>query len=110
MPVPDNLKRLRKQKKLTQSQLAAISGVSQQAISFIESARNTPSEGTLRLLSQALGCSVSELLGEESPATQLDDQALIAAYHSSDPDIQKAIRKLLDLPESEKKDSERTAI
>lgn len=68
MAVSENLKRKRKQKGLTQGQLAKISTVSQQAISFIECGRNTPSEGTLRLLAAALGCSIAELVGESDDA------------------------------------------
>ncbi len=67
MSVADNLKRMRKAKNLTQAQLAKISSVSQQAISFIESSRNTPTEGTVRLLAKALNCNVSELLDEPEP-------------------------------------------
>lgn len=66
MSVAQKLKAKRKEKRLTQIQLAEISGVSQQAISFIESSRNTPTEGTLRLLAKALNCPVSELLDDET--------------------------------------------
>ena len=65
MAVSKTLKSKRKEKGWTQEELAKRSGVSQQAISFIESERNTPSEGTLRLLAKALDCTVGELLGEE---------------------------------------------
>ena len=66
MSVADKLKGKRKEKKWTQKILAQKSGVSQQAISFIENARNTPSEGTLRLLAKALDCSISELVDDSS--------------------------------------------
>lgn len=66
MSVAQKLKAKRKEKKLTQIQLAEISSVSQQAISFIESSRNTPTEGTLRLLAKALNCPVSELIDDET--------------------------------------------
>lgn len=62
MTVASNLEKRRKQQNLTQAKLAEISGVSQQAISFIESNRNTPSEGTMRLLAKALKCPVGDLL------------------------------------------------
>ena len=68
MPIAETLKKKRKAARLTQIQLAEISGVSQQAISFIENGRNTPSEGTLRLLAGALKCTVAELLDETEPA------------------------------------------
>lgn len=82
MTVADNLRRLRKAKGYRQIDLANASGVSQQAISFIESARNTPTEGTLRLLAGALGCTVAELLGDapekEAPSTQ--EEQLLAIF------------------------------
>ena len=64
--VSDALKRARKAKRWTQLELAERSGVSQQAISFIENGRNSPSESTIRLLADALGLSVSDLLHDES--------------------------------------------
>jgi len=64
--VSDALKRARKAKRWTQLELAERSGVSQQAISFIENGRNSPSESTIRLLADALGLSVSDLLHDET--------------------------------------------
>lgn len=88
MAVSIILKKKRKERGWTQEQLAQRSGVSQQAISFIESERNTPSEGTLRLLAQALDCSVSELLGEKKEPAEHGrlDEALIDLLVDLSPD------------------------
>ena len=57
-----NLARLRTQRKLTQEQLAAMSGFSQQYISGVESGRRNPTVVTLFELAQALGVSHVELV------------------------------------------------
>ena len=81
--VADALKRARKAKRWTQLELAERSGVSQQAISFIENGRNSPSESTIRLLADALGVSVTDLLEdqeEKTPSLQPDEARLLNMY------------------------------
>lgn len=100
MPVSENLRNLRKKKKLTQQELARISGVSQQAISFLENGRNTPNHGTLELLAEALDCTVSELTGEapESDGTITNaERRLLRAWRAAE---DAARRMALDLLES----------
>ena len=61
------LHEMRKKRRLTQQQLATISGVSQQAISSIENgSRQSPSVETLYKLSRALKCTVDDLIEENS--------------------------------------------
>jgi transcriptional regulator with XRE-family HTH domain len=56
---------MRKKQQLTQQELAAISGVSQQAISNIEKGtRKSPRVGTLLKLSRSLKCTVDDLIEE----------------------------------------------
>ena len=90
MPVADNLRNLRKRRKLTQRELSDLSGVSQQAISFIENGRNTPNEGTLQLLAKALDSSVAELTGEPvSPAARAasaEELHLLALFRCLNPE------------------------
>ena len=107
MPVSDNLKRKRKQARLTQIQLAEKSGVSQQAISFIESGRNTPSEGTMRLLASALNCTISELLDEAQPAegseiTEYERQLLTLVRQLNRQGQDKLLDYARDLSENER--------
>lgn len=65
MNIGERVKNLRKQRKITQLDLSKKSGVSQQAISNIETGRNIPSAETIRLLACILEVSTAELLGED---------------------------------------------
>lgn len=59
------LYKMRKKQRLTQQELAAISGISQQAISNIENgSRKSPRVGTMLKLSRALKCTVDDLIEE----------------------------------------------
>ena len=60
---PERLKKIRKRKGLTQTQLAKNIGISYQQISFYETGRHTPTMAALEWLCQALGVSATELLG-----------------------------------------------
>lgn len=57
--------KLRKQKKITQSQLAEICGVSQQSISKIEVGNGNPSYLLAAKIAHALGCTTDELYADE---------------------------------------------
>ena len=75
MPFAEQLIRARKLRHLSQQQLATRSGVSQQAISKLESGKSCPSEYTIRQLATALQVSMSALLEEEqnkNPTAQCD--------------------------------------
>lgn len=58
-----NLQKIRKDRRLSQEQLAAMSGVSRVQIARIEAGRTNPTAQTLKKLSTALACSVGELIG-----------------------------------------------
>ena len=71
MSFAKNLKEARLKAKLSQKELANISGVSQQAISVIEKGERSPSEATMILLAYALGCTITDLMApqpKEKPA------------------------------------------
>jgi transcriptional regulator with XRE-family HTH domain len=57
-----NFARLRRERNLTQEQVAAFSGISQQYISGIESGRRNPTLTTLQALAKALGVSHVDLV------------------------------------------------
>lgn len=57
-----NFARIRKAKNLTQEQVAALSGISQQYISGLERGRRNPTVVTLFELAQALGVSHVDLV------------------------------------------------
>jgi transcriptional regulator with XRE-family HTH domain len=61
-----NVGRIRREKGLTQEQLAEISGFSQQYISGLEQGRRNPTVVTLYELAMALGVSHMELLRPEA--------------------------------------------
>lgn len=64
----DTLKRLRTQAALTQQDLANRSGLSMAQIMAMEQGkRDNPRLDTLRKLAAGLGCTVGELVGDESP-------------------------------------------
>ncbi len=60
------IKRLREAKGITQLQLAEIIGVSSKAVSKWETAKGLPDITLIEPLSQALGCSVTELMSGET--------------------------------------------
>ncbi len=65
----EKLKQLRKEKKLTQKQLATLIGVKDSVISFYEVGDRTPSPEVLKKLSMALHVSSDYLLGIEKNPT-----------------------------------------
>ena len=70
MNIAQRLKSIRKSKKISQAELARISGVSQQAISNIETGYHSPTEPTIRMLASALNVPVVELFGEQEKPPQ----------------------------------------
>ena len=60
--VANALKARRNAANLTMVDLAARAGISMQAIGLIETARSTPSAGTIMALAAALGCKAGDLL------------------------------------------------
>lgn len=64
----------RKKRGLSQEDLAAKSGVSQQAISMIESGKRSPTETTMSMLANGLGCTVAFLLDDPEPEKAADQE------------------------------------
>ena len=69
MPFAEQLIRTRKMRHFSQQQLAMRSGISQQAISKLETGKSSPSEYTIRQLAAALRVPMSMLLEEEQTKT-----------------------------------------
>lgn len=63
--VGQNFTRLRKQKGLTQEQVADLSGISQQYLSGLEGGRRNPTVITLHHLAEALGVTPVDLISPE---------------------------------------------
>lgn len=67
----DNLKRIRKEKRITQKQLASLSGLSFSMVSKLESGeQSNPSYDTVKKIASALGSPLQSLLGEENECAQ----------------------------------------
>lgn len=67
------LSTLRESRQLTQAELAALVGISRQALSAIEAAKSSPNVLLALKLSKSLGCSVEDLFGEKT--LQLTDNS-----------------------------------
>ena len=67
-----NLRLARQARGFSQQQLAAMAGVSRQAVSAVESGHSDPSLRVALALAQALGLSVEELFGPGEPAAPVD--------------------------------------
>lgn len=61
---PENLRRLRKERQMTQSQLASLLNVDQRTVSAWENAVAEPSFATLALICDIFGESFDSILGE----------------------------------------------
>lgn len=83
------IKEIRKKRGLTQVQLAKKAGVSQSALSDIESqvSSKRPSATTIQLLASALGCTVAELMGETVETRKPTDAEIKFALFGGDQEI-----------------------
>lgn len=59
-----NLKEIRKEKGMTQEELANAIGMSSQAVHYYENGTREPNLKTLQKLSDTLGCTVDDLIRE----------------------------------------------
>ena len=73
MDIGNNIATLRKNKNLTQEELANILNVSTKTISSYETNRNIPNIETLILLAKALNCSVDSLIGLTSNDQEINN-------------------------------------
>lgn len=83
------IKEIRKKRGLTQVQLAKKAGISQSALSDIESqvSSKRPSATTIQLLASALGCTVAELMGETVETRKPTDDEIKFALFGGDQEI-----------------------
>ena len=68
-----NVRNARKKARLTQAELAQKTNLSRSHIGAIETNRYNPSLSTLKVIADAVGVSVSTLVGEEVPNTSAKD-------------------------------------
>lgn len=95
------IKRKMHEQNLSQNRLSKLSGVSQSNISSILSNTKSPSIDTVRLLADALGCAVSELLGETNepanPVLTADARQLLSDYASLSAQGREYIRQQMEI-------------
>ncbi len=72
MDIGESVRLRRIQLKMTQTDLSQKTGIKQPTISAIENGVNKPAIETIVLISEALGCTVSDLVGQTVPAPQYD--------------------------------------
>lgn len=75
MAFSDKLISIRKAQHLSQAKLAQKCGLSQAAISAIEKGIRSPTESTILLIANALGCTPADMLGDDVTA----DEAVLEA-------------------------------
>ena len=94
-----NLKRLRKERGLSQQQLAAKISVSQQSINMYENHAVEPDIDTLIALADLFGMSVDALIGHtanvESVELSPDERALLRGYRAVSEPERESIRLIL---------------
>ena len=115
MPFGNRLKEARLMRGMTQEELARAVHVSKGAIGNYESEVSSPKEPILIDLMKVLHVDANYLfqdLVKIHPEIILtpEEVSLVSAYRAADPSIQSSIRKLLDLPESQKRPTEQSAM
>ena len=76
MTTGERLRKIRKAKKLTQTQLSEMAGIKQETISAIENGRNLPTMASVRLLANALNCQISDLMEGDDENTEQQTKPL----------------------------------
>jgi transcriptional regulator with XRE-family HTH domain len=79
-PVAETLKNLRRRARLSQKELAGLSGVSDAAIGLIERGKSHPQPDTLRLLSKGLATDVDGNLDSDRAEDLAEELMLAAGY------------------------------
>lgn len=93
MSFSENLVQIRKKRHMSQSQLSNKSGISQQAISKLESGKSSPSEFTMQQIAKALHVPLSTLLDapeNEKPGVNdagLADDIISRIHDLTDPEL-----------------------
>lgn len=99
MAVGDRVKELREQMNISQNKLAKLAGISQAAISILESGKKSPTVDTLGRIAQALGCAVSDLTGEDDlpppapvpPQDEIDDALAKASANLTPEEVKQVL-------------------
>lgn len=98
----ENLKRLRKQRKITQTELSKSTGIGRSALSMYETGQREPDFETLEVLADYFNVDMDFLVGRESKKLTLSDEQevlFMARVKSLPPDRQKLFLKYLEMLE-----------
>lgn len=87
MEIGENIKIQRIKLKMTQKDLSRKTGIKQPTISAIENGVNKPAIETIMLISEALSCTVSDLVGQKTDRSESDPMLnhLIAIFNQLNP-------------------------
>lgn len=69
-----NIKTIRKQRNLTQKDVAASLGVGQSAVAMWETGQSVPRAAVLIKMAGLFGCSVDDLLGIKKPGNEIPEK------------------------------------
>ena len=86
MKLSENIKKFRLERNLTQERLAAMLGVSAQAVSKWETSETYPDGALLIPLANELGVSLDELFGNESVSMPDLSRRIISLIHETNPE------------------------
>lgn len=96
----DRLKALRKQKRLTQSDIAKVAGVTYQAVGKWEKGISEPDFETLKKLASFLGVTTDYLFGTKTVTLQADtERKLQDILYYTDPETAELANEIKDNPE-----------
>ena len=85
--VGERLKEIRTAKGISQYKLSKMSGISQSAISTLESSTKSPTTDTVERLASVLGITVAELMGETVETRKPTDDEIKFALFGGDQEI-----------------------
>ena len=94
--IGEKIRRIRKERGLTQGDLADRSGVSFRSIQDIEASKRTPRSDTLEMLAQALGVQPGELLSSTEPSSHSLSTTVIQGPLTAS-DFASVIQRLADV-------------
>lgn len=98
MQIGDRLRKLRREKKLTTTQLSKQSGVTQSTISEIENNNRSPQLDTLEKICQALEISMTELLYEaqnDSFSLTDEERLILKVFYQLNIEEREALKTLV---------------
>lgn len=104
-PIGERIRQLREAAGLSGNALAKLAGIGQSTLSRIESGVHSPTLDVLEKISDALGITLAELVGEQHPP-DMELQRLAKSISRLSPEQREALQRFLDTinePKNEEK-------